>query len=112
RFFFLDLPPGRSFIEYATSQGIQVFLLSWRNPSAAEGEWDLDTYATRVLAAVDAAREISGSPDVNVRGFCAGGTLSPTLLNHLAAIGHDRVHSMSYAVTLLDFAEPAPITTF
>ena len=49
RFYFLDLRPGRSFVEYATSQGIQVFLLSWRNPSAAEGEWDLDTYATRVL---------------------------------------------------------------
>ena len=38
RFYFLDLRPGRSFIEYATSQGIQVFLLSWRNPTADEGE--------------------------------------------------------------------------
>jgi polyhydroxyalkanoate synthase subunit PhaC len=112
RFYFLDLRPGRSFVEYATSQGIQVFLLSWRNPSAAEGEWDLDTYATRVLAAIDAAREISGSHDVNVMGFCAGGIISTTLLNHLAAIGDDRVHSMSYAVTLLDFAERAPITAF
>jgi polyhydroxyalkanoate synthase len=112
RFYFLDLRPGRSFIEYATSQGIQVFLLSWRNPSAAEGEWDLDTYATRVLAAVDAAREISGSPDVNVMGFCAGGIITTTLLNHLAAIGDDRVHSMSYAVTLLDFGDRAPISAF
>jgi hypothetical protein len=112
RFYFLDLRPGRSFVEYATSQGIQVFLLSWRNPSADEGEWDLDTYATRVLAAIDAACEISGSHDVNVMGFCAGGIISTTLLNHLAAIGDDRVHSMSYAVTLLDFAERAPITAF
>ena len=109
RFYFLDLRPGRSFIEYATSQGIQVFLLSWRNPSANEGEWDLDTYATRVLAAIDAAREVSGSDDVNVMGFCAGGIITTTLLNHLAAIGDDRVHSMSYAVTLLDFGERAPI---
>ena len=112
RFYFLDLRPGRSFIEYATSQGIQVFLLSWRNPSAEEGSWDLDTYASRVLSAIDAAREISGSPDVNVMGFCAGGIITTTLLNHLAATGDDRVHSMSYAVTLLDFTERAPISAF
>ena len=112
RFYFLDLRPGRSFIEYAASQGIQVFLLSWRNPTAEQGEWDLDTYASRVLSAIDAAREISGSDDVNVMGFCAGGIISTTLLNHLAANGDDRVHSMSYAVTLLDFGERAPISAF
>jgi hypothetical protein len=34
RFYFLDLRPGRSFVEYATSRGLQTFLLSWRNPTA------------------------------------------------------------------------------
>jgi polyhydroxyalkanoate synthase subunit PhaC len=34
------------------------------------------------------------------------------VLNHLAATGDDRVHSMSYAVTLLDFGLRAPITAF
>ncbi|MBV9920770.1 MAG: alpha/beta fold hydrolase, partial [Pseudonocardia sp.] len=112
RFYFLDLRPGRSFIEYATGQGIQVFLLSWRNPTAEQGEWDLDTYAGRVLSAIDAAREISGSDDVNLMGFCAGGIIATTLLNHLAANADDRVRSMSYAVTLLDFGERAPISAF
>ncbi len=112
RFYFLDLRPGRSLIEYATSQGIQIFLLSWRNPTAEQGDWDLDTYAARALAAIDTAREISGSDDVNVMGFCAGGIITTTLLNHLAATGDDRVHSMSYAVTLLDFSERAPISAF
>ena len=107
RFYFLDLRPGRSFIEYAVGQGQQTFLLSWRNPTAEQGDWDLDTYAARVLSAVDAVREITGSDDVNVMGFCAGGIITTTLLNHLAAIGDDRVHSMSYAVTLLDFGERA-----
>ena len=50
RFYFLDLSPGRSFVEYAVSQGLQTFLLSWRNPTAEQGDWDLDTYAQRVLA--------------------------------------------------------------
>jgi polyhydroxyalkanoate synthase subunit PhaC len=77
-----------------------------------QGEWDLDTYAGRLADAIDSVRAISGSDDVNLIGFCAGGIIATTLLNHLAAAGDERVHSMSYAVTLLDFGEPAPITAF
>ena len=112
RFYFLDLRPGRSFVEYAVGRGLQVFMLSWCNPGPGQGSWDLDTYAQSVLAAIDTVREITGSPDVNLIGFCAGGIIATTLLNHLAAVGDDRVHSMSYAVTLLDFGLRAPITAF
>src|SRR5882724_10180732 len=112
RFYFLDLRPGRSFVEYAARRGLQTFMLSWRNPTADQGHWDLDTYAQTVSSAVDAIREITGSPDVNLIGFCAGGIIATTLLNHLAAAGDHRVHSMSYAVTLLDFGLRAPITAF
>ena len=112
RFYFLDLRPGRSFVEYATGQGLQTFMLSWRNPTADQGRWDLDTYAQAVLAAIDAVRAVTGSPDVNLIGFCAGGIIATTVLNYLAALGDDRVHSISYAVTLLDFGLRAPITAF
>ena len=96
RFYFLDLRPGRSFVEYAISQGIQVFLLSWRNPTRRAGRAGTSTPTPpRVLSAIDVVREISGSDDVNLMGFCAGGIISTTLLNHLAATGDDRVHSMS-----------------
>src|SRR3989440_95922 len=112
RFYFLDLRPGRSFVEYAARRGLQTFMLSWRNPTAEQGQWDLQTYAQTVSSAVDAVREITGSPDVNLIGFCAGGIIATTLLSHLAAVGDHRVHSMSYAVTLLDFGLRAPITAF
>ena len=112
RFYFLDLRPGRSFAEYAGSRGLQTFMISWRNPTPEQGRWDLDTYAQTVLAAIDTVRKITGSPDINLIGFCAGGIIATTLLNHLAALGDDRVHSMSYAVTLLDFSLRAPLTAF
>ena len=60
RFYFLDLRPGRSFVEYATSRGLRTFMLSWRNPTAEQGHWDLDTYAQTVSSAVDADREVTG----------------------------------------------------
>ena len=112
RFYFLDLRPGRSFIEYSVSRGLQTFLLSWRNPSKDQGDWDLDVYAARVLQAVDAVREVTGSQDVNVIGFCAGGIINTGVLNHLAAAGDDRVHTASFAVTMLDFGQRAPIQAF
>jgi polyhydroxyalkanoate synthase subunit PhaC len=112
RYYFLDLRPGRSFVEYATGRGLQTFMLSWRNPTAEQGHWDLDAYARTVLAAIDVVRDVTGSPDVNVIGFCAGGIIATIVLNHLAATGDDRVHSVSYAVTLLDFGLRAPITAF
>ncbi len=112
RFYFLDLRPGRSFVEYAAGRGLQTFMVSWRNPAAEQGRWDLDTYARTVSSAIDTVREITGSPDVNLIGFCAGGIIATALLNHLAAVGDYRVHSMSYAVTLLDFGLRAPVTAF
>ncbi|RBY77288.1 poly-beta-hydroxybutyrate polymerase [Geodermatophilus sp. TF02-6] len=112
RFYFLDLRPGRSLVEYAVSRGLQVFMISWRNPTREQADWGLDTYAGAVVRAADVAREITGSPDVNTLGLCAGGQVMTTALNHLATTGDDRVHSAGYAVTLLDFSSKAPLGAF
>ena len=112
RYYFLDLRPGRSFVEYALSQGLQVFVLSWRNPQAEQADWGMDTYARRVVDALESVSEVSGSPDVNTVGFCAGGILMTTVLSHLAQTGRPLVHSASYGVTLLDFDSEAPIGAF
>ena len=112
RFYFLDLRPGRSFVEYAVARGFQVFMISWRNPTKEQADWDLDTYAKGIDEAIDVVRDVTGSADVNTLGFCAGGILMTTVLNHLAANGDDRVHSAGYAVTLLDFHSRAPIGAF
>jgi polyhydroxyalkanoate synthase len=112
RFYFLDLRPGRSLVEFAVSQGLQVFMISWRNPSKEQADWNLDTYAGAVLDAVDVAREVTGSPDVTTLGLCAGGQVMTTALNHIAVTGDDRVHAAGYAVTLLDFASRAPLGAF
>ena len=112
RFYFLDLRPGRSLVEYAVSRGLQVFMISWRNPTREQSEWGLDEYAQGVVTAVDVAREVTGSPDVTTLGLCAGGQIMTTALNHLAANGDDRVHAAGYAVTLLDFSTRAPLGAF
>ncbi|GAA4557202.1 PHA/PHB synthase family protein [Pseudonocardia xishanensis] len=112
RFYFLDLRPGRSFVEYAVSRGLRVYMLSWRNPTAAQAEWDMDTYAGRILSGCRVVKDVAGVEDVNTLGFCAGGILQSTVLGHLAAKGDHLIHSASYGVTLLDFGVRAPIGAF
>ena len=109
KYYFMDLSPERSFVEYAVANGLQVFVVSWRNPGAEHAGWDLDTYAGRVLSVIDVAREVTGSPDVNLMGLCAGGITAATALNHLAATGDERVASISHGVTLLDWSVPAQV---
>jgi polyhydroxyalkanoate synthase len=112
RYYFLDLRPGRSFVEYALSRGLRVFMISWRNPTAAQAEWDIDTYARRVLRSIEVVKDVADVEDVNTLGFCAGGILTTTVLSHLAAQGDHSVHAASYGVTLLDFGTRAPIGAF
>jgi polyhydroxyalkanoate synthase len=112
KYYFLDLAPGRSFVEYAVLQGLTVFMVSWRNPGPAQASWNLDTYVQAILEATTAVLQITGSRDLNAMGFCAGGITMSALLGYLAANGDRRVHSASYAVTLLDFSVPAMIGAF
>jgi polyhydroxyalkanoate synthase len=108
RFYILDLAPGRSFIEYAVSQGFQVFVTSWRNPGREQGDWDLDTYAAALLEAIAAVKQITGSEQVGTMGLCAGGQLLAALLSVLAQRGDESVRYACFGVSQLDMSVPSP----
>jgi polyhydroxyalkanoate synthase subunit PhaC len=112
KYYFMDLAPGRSFIEYTVSRGITCFLISWRNPDGRHADWDFDTYAAAALRAIDVARDTANSDDVNVIGMCAGGILTATVLNHLAHTSDERIATATLGVTLLDFSVPTTVGLF
>ena len=106
RHYILDLGKDRSFIEYAVGQGLQVFVTSWRNPTAEQADWDLDTYAQALLDATDAIREITGSEQVGTIGLCAGGQLLAAVMAHLRGAGDDRVAHAAFGVSQIDMSVP------
>ena len=112
KYYVLDLAPGRSMIEHLVSKGQQVFAISFRNPGPEHRDWSLDTYVAAILEAADAAIEISGSPDLNVLGVCAGGITMAAMLGHLAARGDTRFNSATFLVTILDWDVPSTLGTF
>jgi poly[(R)-3-hydroxyalkanoate] polymerase subunit PhaC len=103
KYYALDLSPGRSLYEYLLQRGIQVFGISWRNPTRAQRDWNFDTYVRATIDAIDVVREVSGSPDVNLMGGCLGGMTAALTQAHLAALGEEhRINSSTMFVTLLD----------
>jgi polyhydroxyalkanoate synthase len=102
RFYLGDLTPDRSLFQKLLDAGIQVFAVSWRNPTEKQRDWGLDTYAEGVIQAVAVAREISGHPKVNLIGVCAGGLTTAVAAGVLAARGDDWLSSLALFINILD----------
>ncbi len=107
KYYVLDLAPGRSLAEHLVGNGHQVFMISWRNPGAEDGSWDLDAYVDSVIDAIGAATAITGADDVNLLGVCAGGITASIAAAYLAATEEALVNSLSLLVTVLDWDEPS-----
>lgn len=112
KYYVLDLAPGRSMVEAAVAAGQQVFMISWRNPTADQRDWNLDTYCSAILDAIDTTLELTRQNDLNLMGVCAGGITSAALLGYLAAVGDRRVNSATFPVTVLDWDAPSTVGTF
>ena len=105
KFYVMDLAPNRSMVEYLVGQGLQVFMISWRNPDARYAKWDLDTYGQAILDAMDAASRITGSEQTVLAGACSGGIIAAMVAAHLAHAGQqDRIAALTLMVTVLDQA--------
>ncbi|MFL9937148.1 alpha/beta fold hydrolase [Paraburkholderia sp. RL18-103-BIB-C] len=102
KFYVFDLSEGKSIVDYLVKSEFQVFVVSWRNPTAAQSHWDLDTYVTALLEAIAAVRDITGSDDVNLHGACSGAMTISALLGHLASRGEKSVNAATLMVAVLD----------
>jgi polyhydroxyalkanoate synthase len=113
KFYILDLQPENSFVAHAVASGHTVFMLSWRNAGPEQGHFTWDDYLEKgVFAALQAAKEIAKSDQVNALGFCVGGTLLGAGLAVLAAKGEQAVASATFLTTMLDFSDTGQIGVF
>jgi polyhydroxyalkanoate synthase len=73
----LDLYEGNSLVKALLDGGLDVFLLDWGVPEAAEGDHTLDTYVDDYLPrAINAALGASGSDLVTLVPYCMGVSLA------------------------------------
>lgn len=96
-----DLSPEKSVVKWQVDNGIQCFVISWKNPTKEEGVWGMDEYIASCLKAVDIVCEITGAPKVNISSACSGGQTGAILASKMAAAGDKRLGALTYMVTVL-----------
>ena len=101
KFYVFDLSPEKSMFRHFLSKGIQLFAVSWRNPTAEMRDWGMDDYIGALVEAVQAAREITGQEKLNLMGACSGGITASILAGYLDATGNDAINSMTLLVSVL-----------
>ena len=113
KFYILDLQAANSFVKYASDEGRNTFVVSWRNPdvSLANLTW-ADYMRLGPLTAMRVAAEIAGSKSVDAIGYCIGGTLLATALAFLARKKAKLVNSATFFAALVDFTDPGELMSF
>ena len=113
KFYILDLRAKNSFIKWAVSQGITLFVISWVNPDENLAEKRFEDYMIHgPLAALDAMERATGEREANVIGYCIGGTLLSSTLAYMKAKKDDRFKSVTFFTTMVDFEEAGELGIF
>ena len=113
KFYILDLREKNSFIKWAVAQGLTVFVVSWVNPDADLARKSFTDYMLEgPIAALGAIEQATGEREVNAIGYCIGGTLMAATLAYMTAKKDDRIKSITFFTTMVDFEEPGELGVF
>lgn len=117
KYYILDLNEKKSLLRYLVSQGYTVFIVSWKNPTAAQSDTTFDDYLmTGMRQAVDVARAICQTQKVHAVGYCIGGTALAALMAWLNREYQDTsavpVAHWTLLTSLVDFSRPGGIEVF
>ncbi|NTV09893.1 MAG: alpha/beta fold hydrolase [Zoogloea sp.] len=116
KFYILDLTPRKSMIKFLLDQGMDVFITSWKNPTAEMRDIAFDDYLQEgVHRLIETARALTGADKVHAVGYCIGGTalaLYMAWANRQFAPEDVPVAHWTVLTTLVDFHRPGDIEVF
>lgn len=113
KYYIMDLQPKNSLLKWLVDQGHTVFVVSWVNPDSSYAETGFEDYVTQgVVEAVDAVERATGESEINMIGYCIGGSLLATTLAYMKEKGDQRVKSATFFTTMIDFAKPGELGVF
>ena len=84
KYYVYDLSPEKSMVQFLLNSGMQVFVVSWRNPRPEHRSWGLTDYIHSLDHAIDHTRAIADYDKTHVVGACAGGITLASALGYLA----------------------------
>ena len=113
RFYILDLNPKKSFVKWATDQGITTFMVSWKSADETMKDVLWDDYIRAQIDAIDHIRARLKVPSVHTIGYCvAGTTLAATLAILHRRDQQDKVKSATFFTAQVDFSKAGELLHF
>ncbi len=113
KFYILDLSASNSLVKYLVSKGHTVFIVSWKNPNAADRGLGMDDYLRLGIGAtVEAVSHIVPGQKIHSVGYCIGGTLLSIAAATFAAAADRRLASVTLLAAQQDFSEPGELSVF
>lgn len=113
KYYILDLTPPDSLVRYLVAQGHTVFMVSWRNPGAADRDLGLADYLRLgVLDAVRAVQARCPRSGIHAAGYCLGGTLLAMAAALLATRGQQPLKTLTLLAAQVDFEQPGELGLF
>jgi polyhydroxyalkanoate synthase len=113
KYYILDLNPKKSFVRWATEQGLTVFVVSWVNADERQGRKSFSDYMREgFLEAVQAVQDATGAEKINTIGYCIGGTMVAAALGYMAAKNDDRVNAATFFTTQVDFEKAGDLRVY
>lgn len=110
KYYLLDLQPRSSLVRWLVEQGHTLFVISWVNPGPELADKGLDAYLDEgPIAALDAIEKATGEKEVDLFGFCMGGTLAAMAAKRAAP---GRIASLTTIGSMFDFSNMGQWATF
>ncbi|HEV8692594.1 MAG TPA: class III poly(R)-hydroxyalkanoic acid synthase subunit PhaC [Lysobacter sp.] len=99
--YILDLRPGKSVVRHFLDRGFDVYNVDWGVPADGDRYLDMHDYIEKYLDhAVDAVREYTETAQINVLGYCMGGTMSAMY----AALHPDKLKNLIMLAAPVDWS--------
>ena len=116
KFYILDLTAKKSMVRFLVDQGFDVYITSWKNPTADMRDVTFDDYLMEgVGQIIETARGISGAAKVHAVGYCIGGAALATWMAWANAHYEKKqvpVETVTLLTTLVDYHKPGDIEVF
>jgi polyhydroxyalkanoate synthase len=118
KYYILDLQPENSFVKWLVGNGYTVFVVSWINPDKSYADasfWDYMNLG--IKTALDIVNSVTKEGEINVIGYCLGGTLLLAMLAYyMCPKCKERlsysIKSITLLTTLTDFSKAGDFTLF
>ena len=113
KFYILDLNPQKSFIQWCVDQGHTVFVISWINPDERQAGKSFEHYAREgIINTLDIVEDVTGEHEMDVIGYCVGGTLLAVTLALMARWKDNRIKTATFFTTQVDFTYAGDLKVF